>query len=164
MVYDDFFYAAPPCLFRLFDMVLSVPGCVLLFRDMLHISPLYSFFLRKHEDEALPLTAEFNHRGTHFVIGDESGRVDVWSLVPLRLYVKSLDLTPDLLDTLNPPPPFTESANGNSLIEDSDAAKDKHREPQEHGWSTASLQWSRRVGGRAREGEGVCLVFVCIYP
>lgn len=79
------------------------------------------------------------------MVGDEAGRIDLWSLVPLRLYVKSLDLTRDLLDTLIPPPPFTESANGNWTSDGNGTEKEKKNEKdgQEHGWSTASVQWSR---------------------
>lgn len=98
-----------------------------------------------HEDEAPPLACQFNYRGTYFMVGDEAGRIDLWSLVPLRLYVKSLDLTRDLLDTLIPPPPFTESANGNWTSDGNGTEKEKKNEKdgQEHGWSTASVQWSR---------------------
>lgn len=78
------------------------------------------------------------------MVGDEAGRIDLWSLVPLRLYVKSLDLTRDLLDTLIPPPPFTESANGKWTSDGNGTEKKKNeRDGQEHGWSTACVQWSR---------------------
>lgn len=79
------------------------------------------------------------------MVGDEGGRIDLWSLVPLRLYVKSLDVTHDLLDTLTPPAPFTESANGNSSggVNGTGKGKEKERNGQEHGWSTASAHWSR---------------------
>lgn len=66
----------------------------------------------QHEDEAPPLVCQFNHRGTHLAVGDEVGRVDLWSFVPIRQFVKSLDLTPEVLDRLAPPDGFTESANG----------------------------------------------------
>lgn len=143
----------------------QVSDCLLVCRTVMYQLYFISFvfvFLHKHEDEALPLTCEFNHRGTHLAVGDESGRIDIWSLVPLRLYVKSIGLTAELLDALIPLPPFTENANGNALVEGSDAAKDKDREFQEHGWSTASLQWSRRVGcGRAGRGGGNFISFAC---
>ena len=79
------------------------------------------------------------------MVGDEAGRIDLWSLVPLRLYVKSLDLTRDLLDTLVPPPPFTENANGKSPSDGNGIRKEKknERDGQEHGWSIASFHWSR---------------------
>lgn len=78
------------------------------------------------------------------MVGDEAGRIDLWSLVPIRLYVKSLDLTRDLLDTLIPPPPFTENANGKPPSDGNGTGKkDNERDSQEHGWSTASVHWSR---------------------
>lgn len=79
------------------------------------------------------------------MVGDEAGRIDLWSLVPLRLYVKSLDLTRELLDTLIPPPPFTENANGKapSGVNGTGKEKEDERDGQEHGWSTASVHWSR---------------------
>eukprot|EP00752_Nemacystus_decipiens_P018532 g16615.t1 len=95
-----------------------------------------------HEDEAPPLACQFNHRGTHFAVGDEVGRVDLWSSVPIRMFVKSLDLTLDILDRLAPPAGFTESANGRgqaALAKD----KDKDRDDIDHGWSTAAVHWSR---------------------
>lgn len=87
------------------------------------------------------------------MVGDEWGRIDLWSFVPLRQYVKSLDLTPQLLDKLLPPSPFTENANGNSLDTEEatgrggggEAKDSKGGEDAEHGWSAASVHWSRRV-------------------
>ncbi|CAM9873098.1 unnamed protein product [Pylaiella littoralis] len=100
-----------------------------------------------HEDKAVPLACQFNHRGTHLVVGDEWGRIDLWSFVPLRQYVKSLDLTPELLDKLLSPRPFTENANGNSrgteAARGEGAKDDKDGEDTEHGWSAASVHWSR---------------------
>lgn len=68
-----------------------------------HSFPSNYFFLffssqhpsaEQHGDDANPLTCEFNHRGTHVAIGDDAGRVDLWSFVPIRLLVKTLTLAP----------------------------------------------------------------------
>lgn len=67
--------------------------------------------------------------------------------------MKSLDLSPELLDELLPPTPFAERANGKSSIvlggeaggAGSSEEKEIGRRNAEHGWSMASVAWSRQV-------------------
>lgn len=97
------------------------------------------------------MTCQFNHRGTHLAVGDESGRIDLWSFVPLRIYVKSLELTSGLLDKVLTPAPVTDSAKGvlgGGIGARKNEAKEDEREDADHGWSTASVGWSRQVSQR----------------
>lgn len=100
-----------------------------------HTAPSHTSHTQ-HKEEAIPLACDFNHRGTHFAVGDEVGRIDIWSFIPLRLYVKSLELTPQILDSLLLSTPLTESAIQNTSSPDT----------VYHGaWSSVCIQWSRRV-------------------
>lgn len=110
------------------------------------------FFSNQHpDDEAAPVTCEFNHRGTHLAIGDDLGRVDLWSFVPLRNLVKTLTLSPDELPT------SAELEEDDSLDvggvggggeggAGGEGEGDEDKDEGEHdGWHAVSVQWSRWV-------------------
>ncbi|CAM9884621.1 unnamed protein product, partial [Ectocarpus fasciculatus] len=128
-----------------FSRTAGVVASKVSYMDVLDPANDWQVLENPHENDAAPLTCQFNRRGTHFAVGDEAGRVDLWSFVPMRMYVKSLELTHDLLDTILPPAtPSVDSAAAAAAAEKSGGrAAAKEREDVDHGWSTTSVGWSR---------------------
>ncbi|CAM9843932.1 unnamed protein product, partial [Ectocarpus sp. 12 AP-2014] len=133
-----------------FSRTAGVVASKVSYMDVLDPANDWQVLENPHENDAAPLTCQFNRRGTHFAVGDEAGRVDLWSFVPIRMYVKSLELTHDLLDKVFPPATLsadsavTTPAAAAVASEKSGArAAAKDREDVDHGWSTTSVGWSR---------------------
>ncbi|CAN0338114.1 unnamed protein product, partial [Ascophyllum nodosum] len=132
-------HAAPGEEQVVFSRTAGVVASKVSYIDVLDSTNDWNILENPHDDDAIPLTFEFNHRGTHLGIGDEAGRIDIWTFVPVRLYVKSLALTPQVLDALRPAPPFPANANSNANSNGNYSSVGI----QGHGWSSVSIHWSR---------------------